>query len=139
MYSKNVLLFRTKKKKKICKSYESNVELIYFIIEFNNKKIFIYNQQYVIIIYIIISKSMFVWQAIGSAPGHQRDLRPVSLEPVWPEVETFEKNFAEKWPVDKLSKWNVKPLMLFYGKSFYIFLSFILNGLWGCISIFSII
>ncbi len=40
MYSKNVLLFRTNKKNKICKSYESNVELIYFIIEFNNKKIF---------------------------------------------------------------------------------------------------
>jgi hypothetical protein len=24
------------------------------------------------------------------------------LEPAWPEVETFEKNFPEKWPVTKL-------------------------------------
>ncbi len=44
MYCKNVLLIRTKKKKKICKSYESNVELIYFIIEFNKKKMILYNQ-----------------------------------------------------------------------------------------------
>ncbi len=35
-------------------------------------------------------------------PGHDRDLRPVSLEPQWPEVETFEKISPEKWPMAKL-------------------------------------
>ncbi len=60
---------------------------------------------------------LFVWQSIGSAPGHDRVLRPVSLEPLWPKVETFEKNFLEKWPVAKLPQSNVTPLMLFYGKS----------------------
>ncbi len=53
---------------------------------------------------IIIFKNicLFVLTLTGSAPGHDRTLRPVSLEPAWPEVETFEKNFPEKWPVTKL-------------------------------------
>jgi hypothetical protein len=42
----------------------------------------------------------------------------VSLEPLRPEVATFEKKFPEKGPVAKLPKKNIMLLMLFYGKSF---------------------
>jgi hypothetical protein len=46
---------------------------------------------------------LFVWQSIGSTPGHDRDLRPVSLEPVWLQVQTFEKNLPEKWPISAMT------------------------------------
>jgi hypothetical protein len=51
-----------------------------------------------------MSVCLFAWPLIGSAPGHHRNMRPVSIEPEWPEVETFGKNFPEKWPVAKLPK-----------------------------------
>ncbi len=57
-------------------------------------------------LYIIISKyvCLFVCTAIDSAPGSATDLRPVSLEPVWPEGVQREKFFHEKWPVAELPK-----------------------------------
>jgi len=60
---------------------------------------------------------LFVWQSIGSAPQHDRVLRSVSSELSWPEVETFQKNFPQKWPLTELPKSNVTSPMLFYGKS----------------------
>ncbi len=68
---------------------------------------------------LILCVCVCVWPAIDSAPGHHTDMRPVSLEPVWPEGVSSEKIFLEKWPVAKLSNKNVMSLMLFYGK-FYI-------------------
>ncbi len=58
------------------------------------------------IIYNIISKNvclyvcLFVWPLIGSAHGHDRNMRPVSIELLWPEVETFEKVLPknDQWP-----------------------------------------
>ncbi len=51
-----------------------------------------------------MSVCLCVWPLVGSAPGHDKNMRPVSIEPEWPEVETFEKNFPEKWSVAKLPK-----------------------------------
>ncbi len=83
------------------------------------------------IFYIVISKffmSLFVWIFKGSASGHIRDMRPVSLKPVWLEVQIFENNFPQKWPVAKLTNKMSRPLTLFYGKSLLYILPFILNG-----------
>jgi hypothetical protein len=70
----------------IIKIFKSN-PIILILFEIKNDFIFV--------IYIIISKSMFVclWC-----------LRPVSLEPVRPKVESRGKNFPEKWSVAKLLK-----------------------------------
>jgi len=70
------------------------------------------------LIYIIISKNvcLSVWPLIDSAPGHDRMLRLVSLEPASPEPVILEKNFSEKWTVAKLPKINFTPLMLFNEK-----------------------
>jgi hypothetical protein len=60
-----------------------------------------------------------VCSAIDSAPGYHRyhtNMRPVSLNPVWPERWTYEKNFLEKWPVAEIPKKEFSPLMLFNGK-----------------------
>ncbi len=67
-------------------------------------------------LYYNIQKCLFVWPLIDSAPGVDRMLRLVSLEPVWLEVETIEKNFSEKWAVAKLPNKMLRPLMLFNGK-----------------------
>ncbi len=53
-----------------------------------------------ILIYIIIF-CVYVWHSIGSVPGRDTNLRPVSLEPLGLEPEIFLKNFPEKWPVAK--------------------------------------
>ncbi len=53
--------------------------------------------------YIQYSK-MSVWTFIGSAPGPDTDIRPVSLEPAWPEGGPLENKFSEKWPIAKLPK-----------------------------------
>ncbi len=47
---------------------------------------------------------MSVKYSIGSAPGHARESKPVSLDSAWPEPAISEKNFREKWPVAKLPK-----------------------------------
>jgi hypothetical protein len=52
-----------------------------------------------------------VWEPVGSAPGHDRELRPV-----WPQGESRGKIFLEKWPLAELQKKNLTPLMLSYGK-----------------------
>jgi hypothetical protein len=57
-----------------------------------------------ILIYIIISVfcvCVCVWHSIGSAPGRDTNLRPVSLEPLGLEPAIFEKKFPEKWTVAK--------------------------------------
>jgi hypothetical protein len=59
---------------------------------------------------------MSVCPAIDSAPGHNRKMRPLSLEPEGPDGVQSGQNFTEKWPVAKLPKIKVMPLMLFYGK-----------------------
>jgi hypothetical protein len=41
---------------------------------------------------------------IVSIPEHDTDLRPISLEPEWPQEKTFENNFPEKWAVRKMSE-----------------------------------
>jgi hypothetical protein len=65
---------------------------------------------------------MSVCPAIDSASGHDRDMRPVSLEPEGSYSVQREQNFTEKWPVAKLLKIKVTPLMHFYVKIFlYIF------------------
>jgi hypothetical protein len=58
-----------------------------------------------------------VWHSIGSAPGRDTDLRPVSLEPAWPEPAILGKNFPEKWPVAKSRGKKFTTVMLFYGKN----------------------
>ncbi len=69
-----------------------------------------------------MSLCLSVWTFIGSAPGPDTDIRPVSLEPAWLEGGPLRNNFPSKWPVAKLPNKNVMPLMLFYGKIFlYIF------------------
>ncbi len=73
----------------IIKIFKSN-PIILILFEFKNDFIFV--------IYIIISKSMFVCLTA------YRLLRPVSLEPVRPKVESRGKNFPEKWSVAKLPK-----------------------------------
>ncbi len=55
---------------------------------------------------------MSVCTAIDSTPGSATVLRPVSLELAGPEGVQRQK----KWPVAKLPKKKVIPLMLFYGK-----------------------
>ncbi len=62
---------------------------------------------------------LFVCTAIDSTPRSATVLRPVSLEPVWPEGVQREKIFPEKWPVAELPKKKVLPLMLFYGKNLF--------------------
>jgi hypothetical protein len=53
--------------------------------------------------------------AIDSAPGHHTDLRPVSLEPVWPE-EVRRKKFSRKVTSGQNNEQIVTRLMLFYRK-----------------------
>ncbi len=78
----------------IIKIFKSNPIILF---EFKNHLIFA--------IYIIISKSMFVClTAYRLSPGYDRDLRPVSLEPVRLKVGSRGKNFPEKWSVAKLPK-----------------------------------
>jgi hypothetical protein len=43
-----------------------------------------------------------VWSAIDSAPGHDTDMRPVSLDSIGPEDVEGENFFSEKWTVAKL-------------------------------------
>ncbi len=62
---------------------------------------------------------MCVWHSIGSAPGHDTDLRPVSLEPAWPEPANLRKKFPEKWPVAKSRGKKFTTVMLFYGKNLF--------------------
>ncbi len=68
-------------------------------------------------LYFNIQKCLFVWPLIDSTTGHHRNMRPVSIEPEWSQVQTFEKKLPSKWSVAKLAKSNVSPLMLFYEKS----------------------
>ncbi len=56
--------------------------------------------------------------AIDSAPGYHTDVRPVSLDPVWPEKGTQGKNFLEKWPVAKLSIKKRYATNVFYREEF---------------------
>jgi hypothetical protein len=77
------------------------------LIEFYKRKNLYYN----------IQKCLSVCPAINSAPGHDRDMRPVSLEPEGPDGVQREQNFTEKWPVAELPKIEFTPLMLFYGKN----------------------
>jgi hypothetical protein len=49
-----------------------------------------------------IQKCLSVWTFIGSVPGPDTVMRPVSLEPVWPGGGPLRDNFPEKWPVAKL-------------------------------------
>jgi hypothetical protein len=83
--------------------------------------------------YLYIQK--YVCLSVGSAPGHDRDLRLV-----WPQVESKGRNFPEKRPVAKLLKKNVMSLTLFFGKillyifavhfeRIYIYLFYILHKL----------
>jgi hypothetical protein len=58
-----------------------------------------------------------VWHSIGSAPGHDKNSRMVSLEPSGPESAIFEKNFPEKWPVAKSRGRMFTTSMLFYGEN----------------------
>jgi hypothetical protein len=70
-----------------------------------------------------------VWTFIDSASGHDIDLRPVSLEPVWSEVKTFENElFLRKVTSGQISERNVMPLILSTAKYCYIFLPFILTS-----------
>jgi hypothetical protein len=69
------------------------------------------------ILYYPYSVCLSVWQSIGSAPGRDADLRPVSLEPASSEPNILGKDFPEKWPLAKLPKKNVMQLMLFYAKN----------------------
>ncbi len=64
-----------------------------------------------------MSVCMSVWPPFFSAPGRDRNSRPVSLGPVWPEECPSKKNFSEKWPVAKLPKEKNVTTMLFYGKT----------------------
>ncbi len=47
-----------------------------------------------------MSVCLSVCPAIDSAPGHDRDMRPISLEPVGPEVCDGNKIFpkSDQWP-----------------------------------------
>ncbi len=69
-----------------------------------------------------MSVCVCVWPLIGSAPGHDRNMRPVSIEPLWPEVETFEKKIPSKWPMAKLPSVKCFTLNAFlWEKLLYIF------------------
>jgi hypothetical protein len=76
---------------------------------------------YIILPVFCLSVHLSVWHSIDSAPGRDTDLKPVPLEPAWPEPAILGKNFPEKWPVAKLPKKNVMLLMLFYGKNIGLF------------------
>jgi hypothetical protein len=54
-----------------------------------------------------------VWTFIGSAPGHDRDLRPVSLEPEWPKWKLLKKMTS-----GQITEVKVMLTMLFYRKFF---------------------
>ncbi len=73
-------------------------------------------------IYIIIFKSLFVclfvWPLIDSETIKVRNMKLMSLEPVWPEMYTKEKIFGEKWPEAKLPRVKVLHPMLSYEKNF---------------------
>jgi hypothetical protein len=51
-----------------------------------------------------LSVCLSVWTFIGSAPGPDTDIRPVSLEPAWPEGGPLGNYFPENWPGAKLPK-----------------------------------
>ncbi len=72
-------------------------------------EIYIYNTQ---------NLCVWVWPPFFSAPSHDRNSRPVSLEPVWPEECPSKNNFPEKRPVAKSPTEKNVPPMLFYGKNF---------------------
>jgi hypothetical protein len=58
-----------------------------------------------------------VWPTIGSAPGGHTDIRPVSLEAVWPEwVPSVEISF-KKWTLAELAKRKITQTMLSNGKN----------------------
>jgi hypothetical protein len=73
-------------------------------------------------IYIIIFKSLSVclsvWPLIDSKTIQVRNMKLMSLEPVWPEMHTKEKNFREKWSEAKLPRVKVLHSMLSYEKNF---------------------
>ncbi len=58
------------------------------------------NNKYCIIYMIYNTLILCIWPAIASAPGGHTNLRPVSLEPVWPEGCHQGKNFlkSDQWP-----------------------------------------
>ncbi len=68
-------------------------------------------------IYILSLFRLCVWPPFFSTPSHDRNSRPVSLEPVWPEKCPSKNNFPKNWPMAKLPMEKNKPLMLFYEKN----------------------
>jgi hypothetical protein len=88
----------------------------------SEKKLKIKNLLIYIYIYNTRILCVCVWHSIGSAPGRDTDLRPVSLEPAWPEPAILGKNFPEKWPVAKSRGKKFTTVMLFYGKNLAHFL-----------------
>jgi hypothetical protein len=80
----------------------------------------------------IIIHVFCVSDTLGSAPGRNTNLKPVSLELSGTEPAIFKKK-KKKFPVAELSNKDVLILMHFYGNIFYIhnlYISFpfLLNG-----------
>jgi hypothetical protein len=57
-----------------------------------------YNILILCFVCVCVCVCVCVWSAIDSAPGHNTNMRLVSLGPVWPEGVTSGKNFLENWP-----------------------------------------
>jgi hypothetical protein len=51
-----------------------------------------------------MSVCLSMWPLIGSAAGHDRNMRAVSIEPLWPEVETFEKKISWKMTSGRITE-----------------------------------
>ncbi len=70
---------------------------------------------------LILFVCFCVWPAVDSAPRGHTDLRPVSLESIWPEGLQDGQIFFEKLPVAELLKKKFTLPMLFYGKNIELF------------------
>jgi hypothetical protein len=89
-----------------------NAVLSYYLVHISSNYYYYFIQQTLVImnpnlkqkpsINILSLFCLCVWPIIDSAPGGHTDLRPMSLEPVWPGGVQPGKNFIWKWTVAEL-------------------------------------
>jgi hypothetical protein len=96
-------------------SQQYQIKLIFSLLHIKENNFYLKLKIYIIISLFCLFVCVCVKPAIDSAPGGHTDMRPVSLEPVWPGEVPSGEIFFKKWPVAELPKKKVKPLMLFYG------------------------
>ncbi len=97
------------------------IELIKFFISlsmnYSRCKFFTPIKLMQIYIYIYIyTQNLFVWPPFFSAPRHDTNSRPVSLDPVWPEKCLAKNNFVKKMISGGITDKKLRNRCLFYEK-----------------------